>query len=267
MVPSRDLIFDLGLFDGEDTAFYLGKGFRVVAVEAQPDFCRAGRARFSRELQSGQLTIVERALWKSDGERITFYIRGGGWSSVLREAAERDGQDSVSVEAVTITMPELFRQFGVPHYLKCDIEGGEDTVISQLAQSGARPNFISMEDPNGATATRLAEVGYDRFQMRNQGHHRLFKPPNPPREGAYLDNKFAGHSSGLFGFELPPKDWVDEKTLQRQLRRWHSLRDNSMNPLLRYACKRWGKLTRRGWLIPGGWSDVHATMASTLHAP
>ena len=29
-----DLIYDVGMHRGEDTAFYLRKGFRVVAVEA-----------------------------------------------------------------------------------------------------------------------------------------------------------------------------------------------------------------------------------------
>jgi len=32
----RDLIFDIGANNGDDTAFYLKKGFRVVAIEADP---------------------------------------------------------------------------------------------------------------------------------------------------------------------------------------------------------------------------------------
>ncbi len=39
----RDLIFDLGLHEGGDPRFYLDKGFRVVAVEANPQFCDAAR--------------------------------------------------------------------------------------------------------------------------------------------------------------------------------------------------------------------------------
>ena len=41
-MPYRDLIFDLGMFDGSDTSFYLAKGFRVVALEARADLCAAG---------------------------------------------------------------------------------------------------------------------------------------------------------------------------------------------------------------------------------
>ena len=263
-MASRHLIFDLGMSNGDDTAFYLGKGFRVVAVEARPDLCEAARARFSVELQTGKLTIVERAIWRVAGERITFFDRGD-WSSVFREAAERDGLASTAIEVGTTTVSALFTEFGVPHFLKCDIEGGEDIVISQLAQAEDRPRFVSMEDPTGVTATRLAAIGFDRFQMVNQGYLRMFKPPKPPREGGYLNNPSTGRTSGLFGFELQSSRWVDEATLQRQLRRWHSLRDKSVNPIFGYACKRWGKLTKQGWLIPGGWSDIHATTAATLH--
>src|SRR5690348_14857053 len=40
------LIYDVGLCDGDDTAFYLAKGFRVVAVEANPALVAAAKQRF-----------------------------------------------------------------------------------------------------------------------------------------------------------------------------------------------------------------------------
>jgi len=36
-----DLIFDIGAHIGADTAFYLQKGFKVVAVEAYPPHANA----------------------------------------------------------------------------------------------------------------------------------------------------------------------------------------------------------------------------------
>jgi hypothetical protein len=35
-MPRTNLIFDMGLHKGEDTDFYLRKGFDVVAFEANP---------------------------------------------------------------------------------------------------------------------------------------------------------------------------------------------------------------------------------------
>ena len=42
----QNLIFDVGLHKGEDTDFYLKKGFSVVAFEADPDLVAACQERF-----------------------------------------------------------------------------------------------------------------------------------------------------------------------------------------------------------------------------
>jgi hypothetical protein len=34
-MPEGDLIFDVGANNGDDTAAYLARGFRVIAVEAE----------------------------------------------------------------------------------------------------------------------------------------------------------------------------------------------------------------------------------------
>jgi hypothetical protein len=31
-----DLIYDVGMNNGDDTAYYLSRGFRVIAIEASP---------------------------------------------------------------------------------------------------------------------------------------------------------------------------------------------------------------------------------------
>jgi hypothetical protein len=42
-----DLIYDVGFHVGEDTEFYLKKGYRVLAVEANPELCARGQMRFA----------------------------------------------------------------------------------------------------------------------------------------------------------------------------------------------------------------------------
>src|SRR5215218_5411176 len=58
----HDLIYDVGLHKGEDTEFYLRKGFRVVAFEADPDLVRSCRDRLCEFIDRGRLTIVEGAI-------------------------------------------------------------------------------------------------------------------------------------------------------------------------------------------------------------
>ena len=61
----NDLVYDVGLHKGEDSAFYLAKGYRVVAFEANPDLTSMCRARFSSEILAERLTIVEGAITAS----------------------------------------------------------------------------------------------------------------------------------------------------------------------------------------------------------
>ena len=57
-----DLIYDIGAHRGEDAEFYLRKGFRVVAIEADPDLVLACRRRLQPFLAQGRQTIIEGAI-------------------------------------------------------------------------------------------------------------------------------------------------------------------------------------------------------------
>src|SRR6476659_10205821 len=104
-----NLIFDLGMHQGEDTSFYLHKGFRVVGVEANPDLCAHCARRFPREVASGQLTIVNQAIAEEPGE-ITFFRNDRTiWGTVDPEWAARNrrlGRESEELVVPAITMKE-----------------------------------------------------------------------------------------------------------------------------------------------------------------
>ena len=63
----EDLIYDVGMHEGKDTEFYLRKGFRVVAIEANPELADKVRNRLSADVESGRLTILELAISDRDG--------------------------------------------------------------------------------------------------------------------------------------------------------------------------------------------------------
>ena len=48
------LIFDVGMHKGEDTEYYLKKGFNVVSFEADPDLANYGRERFKAAIADGK---------------------------------------------------------------------------------------------------------------------------------------------------------------------------------------------------------------------
>src|SRR3569832_788261 len=51
------LIFDVGVCDGADSAYYLTQADKVVGVEASPVACAALRKRFEAEIAEGRYVL------------------------------------------------------------------------------------------------------------------------------------------------------------------------------------------------------------------
>ncbi|MEL6372686.1 MAG: FkbM family methyltransferase [Pseudomonadota bacterium] len=102
-----DLIYDVGMHNGDDTAYYLAKGFRVLAFEAHPDLAKAGRARFAHALDQGQLEIVEGAIVPVDhaGDDVTFFANAtrSEWGTISADLAH--SSDRRADGTTTITVP------------------------------------------------------------------------------------------------------------------------------------------------------------------
>ena len=84
----QDLVYDVGMHMGEDSDYYLKKGFKVVAFEANPDLLAHCKNRFSKEIQTGRLTIVEGAIVdplfvKSGSKSVKFFKNKETWKPPL----------------------------------------------------------------------------------------------------------------------------------------------------------------------------------------
>ena len=169
-MPRNDVIFDIGADNGDDTAAYLVRGFNVVAVEANPALCLALRARFQHELQSGRLTLAEGAIAECPGETITFYINSAesAWGTTVPRYADRGEALAGTLQTIsvqTLSFSSLVEEFGVPHYLKIDIEGADILCLHGLVGQPDVPSYVSIERPTSFGAQR--EVLVHRFQNSN----------------------------------------------------------------------------------------------------
>src|SRR5438445_326710 len=90
-VRSDDLIFDVGMHVGRDSEFYLRKGYRVVAVEANPDLCRLAEDRLREHVTARRLIIINEAIAQYDGY-VTLHLneQEGEWSTIDPVWAERN---------------------------------------------------------------------------------------------------------------------------------------------------------------------------------
>jgi hypothetical protein len=66
-MPIKDVIYDVGMNNGDDTAYYLSLGFRTVAIEANPELVKQAKARFAREVASGRLIILNIGIADREG--------------------------------------------------------------------------------------------------------------------------------------------------------------------------------------------------------
>jgi FkbM family methyltransferase len=212
----RDLIFDLGMHIGQDTEFYLKKGFRVVALEANPMLTDMGAIRFRSEIKLGRLTVVNLGVGSHSGV-FPFFVNQSlsEWSSFDPEIASR-GHPVEEVLVETVTMRELFGVFGVPYYLKVDIEAYDGIAISGLEGLSPLPTYVSVENGGAELFEALVSLGYADFKFINQSTISDISCPVPAREGRTVEHTFPFGSSGPFG-EDTPGAWLSAPDMRRRL--------------------------------------------------
>lgn len=206
---------------GEDTEFYLAKGFDVVAIEANSTLVQDARRRFAAELADGRLRILEIAISDQTGtEELAVADDMTIWTSLSPDIIERNRRLSETryryVEVASRRFEEVLEEVGIPHYLKVDIEGLDMLCVEALHAFDEQPDFVSIESrvttnraSPEATFDELAQLwtlGYRRFQYVDQSRQAHRRCPYPPREGAYVDARFSADASGPFGCEAPG-DW------------------------------------------------------------
>jgi len=227
----RKLIYDVGMHDGADTAYYLAKGFNVVAIEANPKLVLRAQETFNKEIRQGRLVIIDKAIGQKGGTiRFGVHSKNDEWSSTDASRLKRFAEDMSIIEVECVTLDSVISQYGCPHYLKIDIEGADLQAIEALGQLKKRPKYVSAEAHTGLIAKRLHEFGYRKFMLVDQAAKNVKAPRRLWffREGRYVRINFTDSHSGPFGKEAPGK-WVtidevlqdhDEKVATGKLT-WH----------------------------------------------
>ncbi|MDQ4120860.1 MAG: FkbM family methyltransferase [Acidobacteriota bacterium] len=276
-----DLIYDVGMHKGEDTAYYLKKGFRVVGFEANPqnaDYCRS---RFSDAISQGKLTIVEGAIIETDfscekTKKVKFYrnVNHSPWGSASEDWAERNEVMGTSNEVIEVEATDFKRclaEYGVPYYLKADIVGSETICLRSLLEFENKPDFISIRSEKFVFGRLekefelLERLGYDSFQAIQQDVSQMRAPANS-KEGVNVVHSFEEGASGIFGKDLSEKDWKSKEQILKEYRRifavywlfgdYSFLRQSERG---RRFISRLERIFRRP--LPG-WYDTHAKHSS-----
>jgi FkbM family methyltransferase len=168
---TADLIYDVGMNNGDDTAYYLHKGFRVVAVEADPVLVAAAHQRFAEPIRQGRLQVVNCASGPRD-EDAEFWIceDHSEWNSFDRAIASREGRPHHSITVPCRRFRGLLDEYGLPYYLKVDIEGHDHYCVQDLVP-GHLPPYLSIEMGGFESLLPLRDLGYTGFKLITQNDH------------------------------------------------------------------------------------------------
>lgn len=250
---SARTVFDIGMYDGADTAYYLECGFRVVALEANPELIARAQRRFKMEIASGKLVCVNAAVTE-DGRPTELVLSADdlGSSSIFADlVATKRPSGSVTVPGTTIQM--LFAEHGLPYYLKVDIEGADRFCVLALSEQ-ERPRYLSFEirDDFEELLRHAHSIGFFRYKIISQTNFRelarqrllsdrlrlrmlrllgYWNPELVRRRGRFFA---CGHSSG-------PAPWHSDG-------KWHSVEA---------TMKRW-QATKATSVGASSWYDLHA---------
>jgi FkbM family methyltransferase len=146
-VKPGSLVFDCGANIGEYARAFLYLGATVIAVEPHP-----GLVAKLRRMRSERLTVVPCAIGQQTGE-LPLHISNiseisslsSDWLDVVAQNDGWDGKprriDSVITVKVT-TLDALADQFGMPDFIKIDVEGFELEALRGLTKV---PLYLSFE--------------------------------------------------------------------------------------------------------------------------
>ena len=136
------LIVDVGLHKGQDTAYYLSRGARVVAIDADPRMIEQARTTFAGAVADNRLHLIHAAVGVTNGT-IPFHLsENGEWSSLSTNIATRKHLGMTTIDVKAIRLPDVFAEHGTPDYCKIDVEGADLLCLESMAGSSALPRAL-----------------------------------------------------------------------------------------------------------------------------
>lgn len=227
---NKNLIYDVGMHKGQDTDFYLKKGFRVIGFEANPENAAFCRNRFAKAIEDKKLEIVEGAItedFSGNGQSTVKFFRNEDhslWGSTSEDWAYRNevmGTSNQMIEVKAIDFGKCIEKYGVPFYMKADIVGSESVCLRAMQKFENQPDYLSIRSEKVIFRRLenefdlLETLRYDQFKAVQQDFEHLEIPIETEEKQLYT---FEEGASGPFAEETEG-EWKTRGQVLKEYRR------------------------------------------------
>src|SRR5207249_3023429 len=123
--------------------------------------------------------IVEQNPQSCGQKTVKFYRnrKKSPWGTVNSDWAHRNEilrTDNEVIEVEVVDFKECLRQYGIPYYMKIDIEGSDIVCLESLLDFDIKPNYVSIESEKVVFSMLeeqldlLVQLGYEQFKSVQQ---------------------------------------------------------------------------------------------------